>query len=64
MGRHHPGERVSGALKFGCVWIDDHLPIVSEMPHDGYKQPGYGKDLSLYAIEDYTQVKRVMVNLS
>jgi betaine-aldehyde dehydrogenase len=56
--------RVSGALKFGCVWINDHLPIVSEMPHGGYKQSGYGKDLSLYALEDYTQVKHVMVNLS
>ncbi|HEX3801404.1 MAG TPA: gamma-aminobutyraldehyde dehydrogenase [Solirubrobacteraceae bacterium] len=56
--------RVSNALKFGCVWINDHLPIVSEMPHGGYKQSGYGKDLSLYALEDYTQVKHVMVNLS
>ncbi len=56
--------RVSGALKFGCVWVNDHLPIVSEMPHGGYKQSGYGKDLSLYALEDYTQVKHVMVNLS
>jgi betaine-aldehyde dehydrogenase len=56
--------RVATALKFGCVWINDHLPIVSEMPHGGYKQSGYGKDLSLYALEDYTQVKHVMVNLS
>jgi betaine-aldehyde dehydrogenase len=56
--------RVANALKFGCVWINDHLPIVSEMPHGGYKQSGYGKDLSLYALEDYTQVKHVMVNLS
>jgi betaine-aldehyde dehydrogenase len=56
--------RVSKALNFGCVWINDHLPIVSEMPHGGYKQSGYGKDLSLYALEDYTQVKHVMVNLT
>jgi betaine-aldehyde dehydrogenase len=56
--------RVSNALQFGCVWINDHLPLVSEMPHGGYKQSGYGKDLSLYALEDYTNVKHVMVNLS
>jgi betaine-aldehyde dehydrogenase len=56
--------RVANALKFGCVWINDHLPIVSEMPHGGFKESGYGKDLSLYALEDYTQVKHVMVNLS
>jgi betaine-aldehyde dehydrogenase len=56
--------RVANALKFGCVWINDHLPIVSEMPHGGYKESGYGKDLSLYALEDYTQVKHVMINLS
>ena len=41
--------RVSKALKFGCVWINDHIPLVSEMPHGGYKQSGYGKDLSMYA---------------
>jgi betaine-aldehyde dehydrogenase len=56
--------RVANALQFGCVWINDHLPLVSEMPHGGYKQSGYGKDLSLYALEDYTNVKHVMVNLS
>jgi betaine-aldehyde dehydrogenase len=54
--------RVSNALHFGCVWVNDHIPIVSEMPHGGYKQSGYGKDLSMYAIEDYTQVKHVMFN--
>ena len=53
--------RVSKALKFGCVWINDHIPLVSEMPHGGYKQSGYGKDLSMYGLEDYTQVKHVMV---
>ena len=47
-------------LKFGTVWINDHIPLVSEMPHGGYKQSGYGKDLSLYGIEDYTQIKHVM----
>jgi betaine-aldehyde dehydrogenase len=55
--------RVANALRFGCVWINDHIPLVSEMPHGGYKQSGYGKDLSTYALEDYTEVKHVMVNL-
>ena len=54
--------RVSKALKFGCVWVNDHIPIVAEMPHGGYKQSGYGKDLSVYACEDYTHVKHVMLN--
>jgi betaine-aldehyde dehydrogenase len=56
--------RVSKALRFGCVWINDHIPLASEMPHGGYKQSGYGKDLSIYAIEDYTNVKHVMASLS
>jgi betaine-aldehyde dehydrogenase len=55
--------RVSKALRFGCVWINDHIPLVSEMPHGGFKQSGYGKDLSMYALEDYTVVKHVMANL-
>jgi len=55
--------RMAKALKFGCVWINDHIPLVSEMPHGGFKQSGYGKDLSKYALEDYTQVKHVMANL-
>jgi betaine-aldehyde dehydrogenase len=55
--------RVAKALRFGCVWINDHIPLVSEMPHGGYKQSGYGKDLSVYALEDYTNIKHVMVNL-
>jgi len=56
--------RMARALKFGCVWINDHIPLASEMPHGGYKQSGYGKDLSMYSLEDYTQVKHVMANLS
>jgi betaine-aldehyde dehydrogenase len=56
--------RVSKALRFGCVWINDHIPIASEMPHGGYGESGYGKDLSMYALEDYTQVKHVMASLS
>jgi betaine-aldehyde dehydrogenase len=47
-------------LQFGTVWINTHIPLVSEMPHGGYKQSGYGKDLSMYALEDYTQIKHVM----
>jgi 1-pyrroline dehydrogenase len=50
-------------LQFGTVWINDHIPLVSEMPHGGYKQSGYGKDLSTYSLEDYTQVKHVMAKL-
>jgi betaine-aldehyde dehydrogenase len=56
--------RVSNALRFGCVWINDHIPLVAEMPHGGYKQSGYGKDLSMYSLEDYTNVKHVMANIS
>jgi betaine-aldehyde dehydrogenase len=50
-------------LKFGTVWINDHIPLVSEMPHGGFKQSGYGNDLSIYSLEDYTELKHVMVNL-
>jgi betaine-aldehyde dehydrogenase len=55
--------RVSRALRFGCVWINDHIPLASEMPHGGYAESGYGKDLSLYSLEDYTQIKHVMASL-
>jgi betaine-aldehyde dehydrogenase len=60
LGRAH---RVANALRFGCVWVNDHIPIASEMPHGGYKQSGYGKDLSKYGVEDYQQIKHVMVNI-
>src|SRR2546428_5098801 len=50
-------------LQFGTVWINDHIPLVSEMPHGGFKQSGYGKDLSTYSLEDYTQIKHVMAKL-
>jgi 1-pyrroline dehydrogenase len=56
--------RAAKALRFGCVWINDHLPLVSEMPHGGFKQSGYGKDLSMYSLEEYTEVKHVMVSLA
>jgi betaine-aldehyde dehydrogenase/aminobutyraldehyde dehydrogenase len=51
------------ALQFGTVWINGHMPQASEMPHGGYKQSGYGKDLSMYSLEDYTQIKHVMAKL-
>ena len=60
VGRAH---RVANALRFGAVWVNDHITIASEMPHGGFKQSGYGKDLSMYSVEDYTTVKHVMVNL-
>jgi len=56
--------RVAKALRFGCVWINDHIPLVSEMPHGGFKESGYGKDLSVYSLEDYTVLKHVMASLS
>jgi betaine-aldehyde dehydrogenase len=56
--------RMSKALQFGCVWVNDHIPIVSEMPHGGFKQSGYGKDMSMYAVEHYTEVKHVMIKHS
>ena len=55
--------RAARALQFGTVWINDHIPLVSEMPHGGYKRSGYGKDLSVYSLEDYTQIKHVMAKL-
>jgi aminobutyraldehyde dehydrogenase len=51
-------------LRFGTVWVNDHLPLVSEMPHGGFKQSGYGKDMSMYALEDYTIVKHVMARFA
>jgi betaine-aldehyde dehydrogenase/aminobutyraldehyde dehydrogenase len=53
--------RAAAALRFGTVWVNDHIPLVSEMPHGGFKQSGYGKDMSVYAIEHYTELKHVMV---
>ncbi|NUQ31773.1 MAG: gamma-aminobutyraldehyde dehydrogenase [Dermatophilaceae bacterium] len=55
--------RMSRKLDFGCVWINTHIPIVAEMPHGGFKHSGYGKDLSMYGLEDYTRVKHVMANI-
>jgi len=55
--------RLSRRLQFGTVWINDHLPLASEMPWTGMKQSGYGRDMSKYALEDYSQVKHVMAKL-
>jgi betaine-aldehyde dehydrogenase len=52
--------RMSAALNFGCVWINTHIPLVAEMPHGGFGHSGYGKDLSMYGLEDYTRIKHVM----
>ncbi len=56
--------RAARALQFGTVWINDHLPLGSEMPHGGFKESGYGKDMSTYAVEAYTELKHVMINLA
>ncbi len=53
--------RLTKALEFGTVWVNDHIPIISEMPHGGFKNSGYGKDMSMYALEAYTEVKHVMI---
>lgn len=54
--------RMAKALEFGCVWVNDHLPLVSEAPHGGFKQSGFGKDLSAEAVGDYLVTKHVMIN--
>ncbi|TYK48301.1 gamma-aminobutyraldehyde dehydrogenase [Actinomadura decatromicini] len=57
---HGRAMRMTKALDFGAVWVNTHIPLVSEMPHGGFKHSGYGKDMSMYGIEDYTRVKHVM----
>jgi aminobutyraldehyde dehydrogenase len=52
---------VSAALQYGCTWVNTHFMLVNEMPHGGLKQSGYGKDMSMYALEDYTAVRHVMI---
>ena len=53
-------QRGTREIQAGCVWVNDHIPIISEMPHGGYKASGYGKDMSAYSFEEYTQIKHVM----
>ncbi|HTV52500.1 MAG TPA: gamma-aminobutyraldehyde dehydrogenase [Steroidobacteraceae bacterium] len=55
--------QVAARLQYGCTWINTHFTMVSEMPHGGFKRSGYGKDLSVYALEDYTVPRHVMVKL-
>jgi betaine-aldehyde dehydrogenase len=57
---HARAMRMSKGLDFGVVWINTHIPFISEMPHGGFKHSGYGKDLSMYGLEDYTRIKHVM----
>ena len=54
---------VAAQLQYGATWVNTHFAMVSEMPHGGFKRSGYGKDLSMYALEDYTVVRHVMVKL-
>jgi len=58
VGRAH---RMSARLQYGCTWVNTHFMLVSEMPHGGQKLSGYGKDMSLYGLEDYTVVRHVMI---
>lgn len=60
---HARAMRLSTELEFGTVWINTHIPLVAEMPHGGFKESGYGKDLSMYGLEDYTRIKHVMTSL-
>lgn len=57
---HGTAMRLTRALDFGCVWVNTHVLLAAEMPHGGFKSSGYGKDLSLYSVEEYTKVKHVM----
>ena len=56
--------RMAKGLNFGTVWINTHIPLVAEMPHGGFKHSGYGKDLSMYGLEDYTRIKHVMIDIN
>jgi betaine-aldehyde dehydrogenase len=60
---HGRAMRMSARLNFGAVWINAHLPFVSEMPHGGFGHSGHGKDLSVYGFEEYTRIKHVMSSL-
>jgi betaine-aldehyde dehydrogenase len=57
---HTRAMRFAKSLNFGCVWINNHIPLAAEMPHGGFRHSGYGKDLSMYGFEDYTRIKHVM----
>ena len=57
-------QRAVREIEAGCVWVNDHIPILSEMPNGGVKASGFGKDMSLYSLEDYTVIKHVMTDLT
>jgi betaine-aldehyde dehydrogenase len=61
---HGRAMRMARRLDFGCVWINTHIPTVAEMPHGGFGHSGYGKDLSMYGLEDYTRIKHVMSDIT
>ena len=58
------GLRAVGKLQYGCVWLNDHFTVFNEMPHGGFKQSGYGKDMSKYGLDDYTIVKHVLAKFA
>ena len=60
----HRALRATREIRAGAVWINDHIPIISEMPHGGVKQSGYGKDMSQYAFDEYTVVKHAMFDIT
>ncbi|MFJ9994179.1 gamma-aminobutyraldehyde dehydrogenase [Pseudomonas putida] len=55
--------RTASQLQYGCVWVNQHMTLATEMPHGGLRQSGYGKDLSLYGLEDYTSVRHIMIDI-
>jgi len=57
-------QRGTREIQAGCVWVNDHIPIISEMPHGGYKASGFGKDMSIYSLEEYTNIKHVMSDIT
>jgi betaine-aldehyde dehydrogenase len=57
-------QRAAREIAAGCVWINDHIPIVSEMPHGGFKASGFGKDMSVYSFEEYTNIKHVSSDIT
>ena len=65
LGERRARDEGRGELDFGCVWVNEHLfPLTPEMPHGGFKESGYGKDMSLYSMEEYTRIKHVCVKLA
>ena len=57
-------QRGTREIQAGCVWVNDHIPIISEMPHGGFKASGFGKDMSVYSLEEYTNIKHVMSDIT